>query len=105
MNTVGHDDEDAVFRALADATRRRLLDHLFAHDGATQRELEAITDLTRFGVAKHLAVLEAAGLVTVRRRGREKQHYLNPVPIRLAGSCTNGDRTTIPSSPPSPRAA
>lgn len=82
MITNGQDD-DAVFKALADPTRRRLLDHLVEHDGATQRELEAITELTRFGVAKHLAVLEDAGLVVSRKHGREKRHHLNPVPIRL----------------------
>ncbi|HZK59574.1 MAG TPA: metalloregulator ArsR/SmtB family transcription factor [Cryobacterium sp.] len=74
---------DAVFRALADPTRRRLLDELFREDGQTLGALEAPFDITRFGVMKHLAVLEEAGLVVTRRRGREKLHFLNAVPIRL----------------------
>src|SRR5213082_2928476 len=74
---------DAVFRALADPTRRRLLDSLFREDGQTLGALEARLPMTRFGVMKHLRVLENAGLVTTRRRGREKLHFLNPVPIRL----------------------
>ena len=74
---------DEVFRALADPTRRALLDALFAQDGQTLGQLEARFAMTRFGVSKHLRVLEAAGLVVTRRRGREKQHFLNPVPIRL----------------------
>jgi DNA-binding transcriptional ArsR family regulator len=77
------DDDDAVFKALADPTRRRLLDHLFVHDGARLTDLEGLADMTRFGVMKHLRVLEEAGLVTTRRSGREKLHYLNAVPIRL----------------------
>ena len=77
------DDDDAVFKALADPTRRRLLDHLFEHDGARLTDLEALAEMTRFGVMKHLRVLEDAGLVVARRSGREKLHYLNPVPIRL----------------------
>jgi DNA-binding transcriptional ArsR family regulator len=77
------DDDDGVFKALADATRRHLLDQLFDRDGRTLGELEAGVDMTRFGVMKHLKVLEEAGLVTTRRSGREKHHYLNPVPIRL----------------------
>ncbi|HEX6366771.1 MAG TPA: metalloregulator ArsR/SmtB family transcription factor [Microbacterium sp.] len=77
------DDDDAVFKALADPTRRRLLDHLFVHDGARLADLEGLADMTRFGVMKHLRVLEEAGLVTTRRSGREKLHYLNAVPIRL----------------------
>jgi uncharacterized protein YndB with AHSA1/START domain len=75
--------DDAVFKALADPTRRGLLDALFAQDGQTLGALEATTPLSRFGVMKHLRVLEQAGLVVPRRRGREKLHYLNPVPIRL----------------------
>jgi DNA-binding transcriptional ArsR family regulator len=75
-------DDDAVFKALADATRRHLLDPLFEKGGRTLTELESDLPLTRFGVAKHLGILEAAGLV-VRRSGREKLHYLNPVPIRV----------------------
>jgi uncharacterized protein YndB with AHSA1/START domain len=74
---------DEVFRALADPTRRSLLDELFRQDGQTLSELEARFSMTRFGVMKHLRVLEEAGLVVARRRGREKLHFLNPVPIRL----------------------
>jgi uncharacterized protein YndB with AHSA1/START domain len=74
---------DAVFRALADSTRRSLLDELFKQDGQTLSALERRLPMTRFGVMKHLRVLEEAGLVTTRRRGREKLHFLNPVPIRL----------------------
>jgi DNA-binding transcriptional ArsR family regulator len=74
---------DAVFRALADPTRRRLLDALFKKDGQTLNALEVGAKMTRFGVMKHLKVLEGAGLLTTRRRGREKLHFLNPVPIRL----------------------
>lgn len=74
---------DAVFRALADPTRRSLLDELFEEDGQTLSALEGRLPMTRFGVMKHLRVLEEAGLVTTRRRGREKLHFLNPVPIRL----------------------
>jgi DNA-binding transcriptional ArsR family regulator len=73
---------DDVFKALADPTRRRLLDELFEQDGQTLSALEQRLPMTRFGVAKHLKVLEEAALVTTRRRGREKFHYLNPVPIR-----------------------
>jgi DNA-binding transcriptional ArsR family regulator len=76
-------DDDLVFKALADPTRRFLLDRLFARDGRTLTELESELEMTRFGVMKHLRVLEAAGLVVARRSGREKLHYLNPVPIRL----------------------
>jgi uncharacterized protein YndB with AHSA1/START domain/DNA-binding transcriptional ArsR family regulator len=74
---------DLVFKALADPTRRQLLDALFAEDGQTLGQLEARFDMTRFGVMKHLKLLEEAGLVVTRRRGREKLHFLNPVPIRL----------------------
>ncbi|HEY8828515.1 MAG TPA: metalloregulator ArsR/SmtB family transcription factor, partial [Jatrophihabitantaceae bacterium] len=74
---------DAVFRALADPTRRSLLDELFRADGQTLSALEARFDITRFGVMKHLKRLEQAGLVVTRRQGREKLHFLNPVPIRL----------------------
>ena len=74
---------DAVFRALADPTRRKLLDELFKKDGQTLRRLERRLPMTRFGVMKHLRVLEEAGLVVTRRSGREKHHFLNPVPIRL----------------------
>jgi uncharacterized protein YndB with AHSA1/START domain len=74
---------DDVFRALADPTRRSLLDELFRQDGQTLRALEERFSMTRFGVMKHLKQLEEAGLVVTRRRGREKLHFLNPVPIRL----------------------
>jgi uncharacterized protein YndB with AHSA1/START domain len=74
---------DAVFRALADPTRRSLLDELFKQDGQTLSALEQRLPMSRFGVMKHLRLLEEAGLVTTRRRGREKLHFLNPVPIRL----------------------
>jgi DNA-binding transcriptional ArsR family regulator len=74
---------DAVFKALADPTRRSLLDELFTQDGQSLKALEAGLDMTRFGVMKHLRVLEEAGLVTTQKRGREKLHFLNPVPIRL----------------------
>ena len=74
---------DAVFKAMADPTRRELLDELFRADGQTLGALEERFAMTRFGVMKHLKVLEEAGLVVTRRRGREKLHFLNPVPIRL----------------------
>src|SRR4051794_24180232 len=74
---------DEVFRALADPTRRRLLDELSERDGQTLSALEQRLPMTRFGVMKHLKVLEEAGLVATRRRGREKLHFLHPVPIRL----------------------
>ena len=74
---------DDIFKALADPTRRGLLDQLFQQDGQTLGELERRLTMTRFGVMKHLRVLEEASLVVTRRRGREKQHFLNPVPIRL----------------------
>jgi DNA-binding transcriptional ArsR family regulator len=76
-------DDDGVFKALSDPTRRFLLDQLFARDGRTLSELESELEMTRFGVMKHLRVLEEAGLVVTRRSGREKLHFLNPVPIRL----------------------
>jgi uncharacterized protein YndB with AHSA1/START domain len=74
---------DEVFKALADPTRRGLLDELFRQDGQTLSALEERFPMTRFGVMKHLRQLEQAGLVVTRRRGREKVHFLNPVPIRL----------------------
>jgi DNA-binding transcriptional ArsR family regulator len=75
---------DEVFRALSDPSRRVLLDALFDSDGQTLSELcDALPAMTRFGVMKHLDVLEAAGLLTTQRHGREKLHYLNPIPIRL----------------------
>ncbi len=76
-------DDDRVFKALADPTRRFLLDRLFERDGRTLTELESELEMTRFGVMKHLKVLEEADLVVTRRSGREKLHFLNPVPIRL----------------------
>ena len=72
-----------VFRALSDASRRQLLDRLFKRDGQSLTELASGLAMTRFGVMKHLDILEGAGLVTTRRAGRQKLHYLNPVPIRL----------------------
>jgi DNA-binding transcriptional ArsR family regulator len=75
-------DDDDVFRALADPTRRFLLDLLFEREGRTLSELDSELEMTRFGVMKHLRVLEEAGLVVTRRQGREKLHFLNPVPIR-----------------------
>jgi len=76
-------DDDRVFKALADPTRRFLLDLLFVQDGRTLTALESELEMTRFGVMKHLRLLEDAGLVVTRREGREKLHFLNPVPIRL----------------------
>lgn len=80
-------NEDLVFKALADPTRRLLLDALFDAGGRTLGDLEAVvsarTEMTRFGVSKHLRLLEEAGLVIAQKKGREKLHYLNPVPIRL----------------------
>jgi DNA-binding transcriptional ArsR family regulator len=78
-------DDDRVFRALADPTRRFLLDRLYVRDGRALTELESELEMTRFGVMKHLRVLEEANLVVTRRSGREKLHFLNPVPIRLIG--------------------
>lgn len=79
--------DETVFKALADPTRRLLLDALFAHDGRSLSELEGVvnehTEMSRFGVAKHLRLLEDADLVITRKSGRERLHYLNPIPIRL----------------------
>jgi DNA-binding transcriptional ArsR family regulator len=77
------DEDDRVFKALADPTRRHLLDRLFERDGRTLTELESELEMTRFGVMKHLKVLEDAGLVVALKSGREKRHFLNAVPIRL----------------------
>jgi DNA-binding transcriptional ArsR family regulator len=74
---------DEVFKALADPTRRQLLDRLYARNGQTLTALEGKLPMSRFGVMKHLKVLEEANLVVTRKRGREKLHFLNPVPIRL----------------------
>jgi DNA-binding transcriptional ArsR family regulator len=82
VRCVSADEDDLVFKALADPTRRHLLDRLFERDGRALGELERDLEMTRFGVMKHLKVLEAAGLVVTRRSGREKLHFLNPVPIR-----------------------
>jgi DNA-binding transcriptional ArsR family regulator len=77
-------DDNRVFKALADPTRRFLLDLLFEREGRTLSELESeVVDMTRIGVMKHLRLLEEAGLVVTRRSGRQKLHFLNPVPIRL----------------------
>ena len=76
-------NDDPVFKALGYPTRRLLLDRLYERDGRSLTELESDLEMTRFGVMKHLRVLEDAGLVVTRRSGREKLHYLNPVPIRL----------------------
>src|SRR5712692_3475584 len=76
-------DDDRVFKSLADPTRRFLLDLLFERDGRTLTELASELEMTRFGVMKHLRLLEDAGLVVTRRSGREKLHFLNPVTIRL----------------------
>ena len=77
------DDDDLVFKALADPTRRGLLDRLFERDGRSLRDLETDQEMTRFGVMKHLRVLEEAGLVVTRKQGREKLHFLNPIPIQM----------------------
>ena len=74
---------DEVFKALADPTRRELLDELYREDGQTLTALEERFTMSRFGGMKHLKVLEDAGLVVARKQGREKLHFLNPVPIRL----------------------
>ena len=76
-------DDDQVFKALADPTRRHLLDRLFERDGRTLTELESELEMTRFGVMKHLRILEQAKLIVTRRDGRKKHHFLNAVPIRL----------------------
>ena len=80
--TARLEDTDLLFKALADRSRRKLLDLLHAHDGRTLSELCAHMDMTRQGVTQHLTVLEAANLVATVRRGREKLHFLNPVPLQ-----------------------
>src|SRR5262245_43839209 len=75
-------DDDRVFKALADRSRRHLLDQLFERDGRTLSELTEDLEMTRFGVMKHLQILEGAGLVVSRKVGRQKLHYLNPIPIQ-----------------------
>jgi DNA-binding transcriptional ArsR family regulator len=78
------EDDNLVFKALADPTRRFLLDLLFQREGRTLSELEGqVEDMTRIGVMKHLRLLEEAGLVVTHRSGREKLHFLNPIPIRI----------------------
>lgn len=79
---VNREDADALFKALADPSRRLLLDLLHIHDGRTLNELCEHLDMTRQGVTQHLAILEAANLVAIVRRGREKLHFLNPVPLQ-----------------------
>lgn len=79
---AGRHDTDVLFKALADPSRRRLLDLLHAHDGRTLNELCEHLDMTRQGVTQHLNVLETANLVATVRRGREKLHFLNPVPLQ-----------------------
>lgn len=83
ISAVIDDDHGLVFKALADPTRRFLLDQLFQRDGLTLTQLESKVEMTRFGVMKHLRLLEEAGLVVTQWSGREKRHFLNPVPIRL----------------------
>ena len=82
LSRVADDELGSVFKALADPTRRFLLDLLFARDGRSLSELESELEMTRFGVMKHLKVLEDANLVVTQKSGREKLHFLNPVPIR-----------------------
>jgi DNA-binding transcriptional ArsR family regulator len=82
MKMAEQDDTDALFKALADPGRRKLLDLLHAHDGRTLGALCDHMAMTRQGVTQHLALLEAANLVTTLRRGREKLHFLNPVPLQ-----------------------
>ena len=77
-----HPDTNLLFKALADPSRRKLLDMLHAHDGRTLNELCAHLDMTRQGVTQHLGLLETANLVATVRRGREKLHFLNPVPLQ-----------------------
>src|SRR5271166_5095963 len=81
-NMAERDDTDVLFKALADSSRRKLLDLLHAHDGRTLNELCEHLDMTRQGVAQHLDLLEAANLIATVRRGREKLHFLNPVPLQ-----------------------
>src|SRR2546422_1722222 len=92
---------DTVFKALAAPTRRKLLDRLFRRDGQTLGELCERVDMTRFGVMKHLRVLEEAGLVVTRRQGREKLHYLNPMPLRLGHDRWGGKYPAPFAAPPS----
>jgi DNA-binding transcriptional ArsR family regulator len=81
LHIAGINDDDAVFRALADASRRQLLDRLYGKNGQTLGELCQGLDMTRQAVAKHLSILEEANLVSWKRQGREKLHFINPVPI------------------------
>jgi DNA-binding transcriptional ArsR family regulator len=83
VTSVIESDDDLVFKALADPTRRAILDALFSEDGQTVQALcDRHPEMTRFGVMKHLGVLEAANLVVTRREGRTKRHFLNPIPIQ-----------------------
>lgn len=95
-------DDDLVFKALADPTRRALLDALFERDGLSQTELEEVvrehTEMTRFGVAKHLRLLEEAHLVVSRKQGRSRQHFLNAVPIRAVHDRWIGKFTAAPTA-------
>ncbi len=77
-----HPDIDLLFKALADPSRRKLLDLLHAHDGRTLNDLCEHLDMTRQGVTQHLVLLESANLIATVRRGREKLHFLNPVPLQ-----------------------
>jgi DNA-binding transcriptional ArsR family regulator len=99
--TIDDDGErdEAVFKALGDGARRRLLDALFGRDGQSLGELcAALPTMTRFGVMKHLGVLEQAGLVVTHREGRSKLHYLNPVPIRELHDRWIGKYTAAPAA-------
>jgi DNA-binding transcriptional ArsR family regulator len=91
-------DDDAVFRALADPSRRLLLDRLFERDGQTLKDLESQLEMSRIGVMKHLRVLEAAGVVVSRKAGRTRLHYLNPVPIRAIHDRWIGKFTAVRAS-------
>jgi DNA-binding transcriptional ArsR family regulator len=91
-------DDDRVFKALADPTRRHLLDLLFQRDGQSLTELESGLAMTRFGVMKHLRLLEEAGLVVSRKVGRTRLHYLNPVPIRQIHDRWIDKYTELPAS-------
>ena len=82
MTSAERHDTDVLFKALADPSRRKLLDLLYAHDGRTLNELCEYLDMTRQGVTQHLDLLEAANLIATRRRGREKLHFLNQVPLQ-----------------------
>ena len=99
MAAFGDGEMDDVFKALADPSRRMLLDSLNADNGQTLRQLCAGLDMARQSVSKHLAVLEAAGLVTPVRRGREKLHYLNAAPSATSPSAGSAAMTSPGSRP------